>query len=335
VTGERILNLEARLGYVHKGIEKKAEELNILHGVFMAERVAAEETIHNAIAYAECVEDIAGVEIPRKAKLTRMIFAELERLYNHLSDIGGLCTDVAYASMQAETAIVRNSLIVFNEELSGSRYLRNVIKVGGVREDIFDMKDRISEVINKLKNDFSILKDVIYNRESFLDRLEETGKVTDEAAAAFNVSGPALRATGKGRDVRAEHPYECYEELHITPAVSQNGDVFGRMDVKLQEVMQSIEIILQLVPQIEKGIISVPVEDIPAGKLGFSLVEGPKGENAAVVISGENGRIHRYKIRTASSCNWPGVCFAVRDNIVPDFPLINKSFNLSYSGNDL
>jgi Ni,Fe-hydrogenase III large subunit/Ni,Fe-hydrogenase III component G len=335
VSGERILNLEARLGYVHKGIEKKAEELNILHGVFMAERVAAEETIHNAIAYAECVEDIAEIEIPKKAKLIRVIFAELERMYNHLGDIGGLCTDVAYALMQAEVAIVRNAIIVFNEKLCGSRYLRNVIKVGGVREDIYDMKDKFDEFIKKLTQDFSILKKVIYEREAFLDRLEETGRVNDDVARAFNLSGPALRSTGVKRDVRTEHPYECYGELRLSEVFSENGDVYGRMDVKLQEIEQSAEIIQKLIPQIEKGPIYVPVEEIPEGVLGISMVEGPKGENVAVVISGANGSISRYKVRTASYCNWPAVCFAVRDNIVPDFPLINKSFNLSYSGNDL
>lgn len=335
VSGERILNLEARLGYVHKGIEKKAEQMNVFNGVFIAERIAAEETVHNAIAYANCVEDIAGIEIPAKAKITRAVFAEMERLYNHLSDIGGLCTDTGYASMQAELAIVRNSIIVFNEQLSGSRYLRNVITVGGVREDIYPAKDRFIEFIKKVKDDFDILKKAIYNREAFLDRLEETGRLDDEAAEAFNVSGPALRAVGKDLDIRIEHPYECYGELDILPAASQNGDVYARADVKLQEIDSSIDIINRLLPRIEKGDIYVPAADIPEGRLGISVVEGPKGENIAVVISGRNGSIQRYKIRTASYCNWPAVCFAVRDNIVPDFPLINKSFNLSYSGNDL
>lgn len=335
VSGERILNLEARLGYVHKGIEKKAEELNIFHGVFMAERVAAEETIHNAIAYAECVEDIAKANIPKKAQITRVIFAELERLYNHLSDVAGLCTDVAYASMQSEIAIVRNAVIVFNEELCGSRYLRNVVRVGGVREDIFPMRERFIEFIHKLREDFTILKKVIYSKEAFLDRLEETGRVTGEVVEAFNLSGPALRATGIKRDVRIEHPYEFYGELELNVATSENGDVYGRMDVKLQEIVQAMDILEKLTLQLEEGPIYISINEIPGGVLGISVVEGPKGENVAVVISGEGNAIERYKIRTASWCNWPGVCFAVRDNIVPDFPLVNKSFNLSYSGNDL
>ncbi len=180
-----------------------------------------------------------------------------------------------------------------------------------------------------------MLKKVIYERESFLDRLEETGMVNAEVAEAFNLSGPALRATGVKRDVRCEHPYECYEELKLREVFSQNGDVYGRMDVKLQEIEQSTEIIQKLIPQIEKGQIFVSIGKIPEGVLGISMVEGPRGENIAVVISGADGSINRYKVRTASYCNWPAVCFAVRDNIVPDFPLINKSFNLSYSGNDL
>jgi Ni,Fe-hydrogenase III large subunit len=197
------------------------------------------------------------------------------------------------------------------------------------------MKDKFDEFIKKLMQDFSILKKVIYEREAFLDRLEETGRVNAEVARAFNLSGPPLRATGVKRDVRMEHPYECYAELGLSEVFSQNGDVYGRMDVKLQEIEQSAGIIQKLIPQIEKGPIYVPVEEIPEGVLGISMVEGPKGENVAVVISGANGSISRYKVRTASYCNWPAVCFAVRDNIVPDFPLINKSFNLSYSGNDL
>ncbi len=176
---------------------------------------------------------------------------------------------------------------------------------------------------------------IIKNKNMFIDRVEHTGILEHQIALDLNAVGPGGRASGIHYDVRRSFPYEVYDKLHFTIPNHKNGDVNCRMNVKIEECQTSLDIINQAVESMPQGKIREPFHEVPPYQFAFSLVESPRGENVHWVMTGENNTLYRYKIRTPSFCNWPALCHAVKGNVVPDFPLINKSFNLSYAGNDL
>ncbi len=338
VAGEPIINLEAKLYFVHKGIEKLAENQSFEKVFFLSERISGDETINNSLAYSQAVEKLAGLEnLPERALYTRTILSELERIYNHLGDIAGICTDVAYGFGAAQFNMMRRWCLMLNEELTGSRFMRSSIRPGGIRKEFIKGKESVLlENMDKLDKEFreSILQ--LKCNSLFVDRIENTGLVKPETAIDLNAVGPAARAVGIDRDVRRDFPYAAYEHIDFKVQTNTNGDVGHRMLVKIDELLESIGIIRQC---IEKMPAAGPVFEDPGRimpyKYAYSLTESPRGENCHWLMSGENNTVFRYKVRTPSFNNWPVLCHAVKGNVVPDFPLINKSFNLSYSGNDL
>ncbi|MDX9872741.1 MAG: NADH-quinone oxidoreductase subunit C [Clostridia bacterium] len=337
VAGEPIINLEARLYYVHKGLEKQAEGMSIDHCLYLAERISGDESFANSLAYCQAVEKIAGILLPPRAAYARIIFAELERLNSHLGDLAGICIDVAYGFAAFQFRMLRGWCFLLTEELCHSRFLRNINKPGGIRRDCLTGKEkRLPEALEKIRKELTDTVGIIKTNTLFIDRVESTGVLTHAAAKDMNVVGPPGRAAGVDFDLRKNFPYSNYDTLSFDVPRHNNGDVNCRMNVKIEECFASIEIIRQAAEMLPAGEISVPLpETIKPYTAALGYCESPRGENLHWVMTGEDNTVYRYKIRTPSFCNWPALALATSGNIVPDFPLINKSFNLSYAGNDL
>lgn len=335
VAGEPIINLEVRMGYVHKGTEKLFESMTYDRGVYLAERISGDNTMAHSTAYCQAVENAARTTIPERAAYIRTVFMELERIYNHFGDVGGISLDTAYNVGAQHAYILREKILQLNECITGSRLLRSVNCIGGVRRDISDEDSvKIRETLVKVTLDFNDFVELVTKIPSFLDRAETTGILSEEAARGLNIMGPGARASGVRRDVRKDHPYAAYKDLSFRVPMHKEGDVYARMRVKIEEVYESMSIIEQALNRIPQGPVKADVPAIPEGLTGMGLVESPRGEAVHWMISG-NDRPYRHKVRDPSFHNWQAMEVAVLGNIVPDFPLINKSFNLSYSGNDL
>ena len=335
VAGEPILYLQLRMFYTHKGIEKRFEQLPLHHAVFLAESVSGDSSFSHGTAFCQAVERIAGVEIPAAAKVTRTVLLELERIYNHVADIGAIATDVGFVIANAHASRLREAVLCINEELTGSRLLRGVVCPGGTRRALD--RDRLPAMLAALANferQFDGVVDMIESSDSTRDRLERTGFLHPEKARDLGIVGVGGRASGQDLDVRRDHPYAAYDALPFEVPVYREGDVMRRMQVRIDEVRQSLALIRAAQERLESGSHRAPVPPLPVGECALGAVEGWRGEILYWIRAGEDGRIARCKVKDPSLNNWPALVEAVQGNIVPDFPVINKSFNLSYSGTD-
>ncbi|MDD2189965.1 MAG: NADH-quinone oxidoreductase subunit C [Eubacteriales bacterium] len=336
VAGEPIFNLEAQLYFVHKGIEKLCEGNNPEKCYYISERISGDETIANSLAYCQAIEKIAGINIPEKAEYIRVLFAELERMTSHFGDLAGICIDVAYGFAGSQFNMLRAWSYGMATQLCGMRFLRSVNRLGGVRKDFISGKEKsLLEQLNKIQKELEDTVDIIINSSMFNDRIENTGILDTKIAFDLNAVGPAARASGIANDMRKQFPYAAYPKLKFKVPVYTDGDVNSRMKVKIKEVFESINLMRQVIENMPAGKDFERLGPLHPHKEAFGITESPRGENVHWVMTDNNGNIFRYKIRTPSFCNWPALCYAVAGNIVPDFPLINKSFNLSYAGNDL
>lgn len=336
VAGEPIINLEAQLYFVHKGIEKMSEGQSIEKCFYIAERISGDETFTNSLAYCQAIEKIAKAKVPDRAQYIRVIFAELERLTSHLGDLGGICLDTGYGFATFQFRMLRGWAYLVADTLCGMRFLRSVNRPGGIRKEFIAGKEsRIIEQLKKIRTELTDTVKIIRSNSLFIDRVENTGILMPQTAKDFNAVGPGGRASGRNFDVRKNFPYEAYGRLDFRIPVYQYGDVNCRMNVKIEECFQAIDLMLNAIEAMPEGKVFESIPSLEAYRFAFGLTEAPRGENIHFVMAGEKNTIFRYKIRTPSFCNWPALCHAVKGNIVPDFPLINKSFNLSYAGNDL
>ncbi len=336
VAGEPIFNLEAQLYYVHKGIEKLCEGNNPEKCFYISERISGDETIANSLAYCQAIEKIAGINIPVRAEYIRVLFAELERMTSHFGDLSGICIDVAYGFAGSQFNMLRAWSYEMATQLCGMRFLRSVNRLGGVRKDFVSGKEEsLLEKLNRIQKELEDTVDIIFNSSMFNDRTENTGILDKNIAFDLNAVGPPARASGISNDIRKQFPYAAYPKLKFKVPVYTDGDVNSRMKVKIKEVFESISLMRQVIENIPAGKNFEQMGPLEPHKEAFGITEAPRGENVHWVMTDNNGNIFRYKIRTPSFCNWPALCYAVAGNIVPDFPLINKSFNLSYAGNDL
>ncbi len=337
VAGEPIMQLELRLFWKHRGIEKLFEQQRLTDAVPLAERVSGDTTVGHSLAYCQAVETLLALEVPRRAKYLRSLFLELERLHNHLGDVGAICNDTAYALAHAHCGRMKERLMQLNDRLCGSRFLRDVIRVGGVSRNL--TAEQLHEIVAELdaiEPDFAELEHIVSANASLIDRLETTGILRERTAWDHAVVGLVARACGLSQDIRRDRPFAAYDELEVKVATYRYGDVRARMRVRMDEIHESMRLIRKIRIRIPSGPITVEPDRMPAaGDWALSAVEGWRGEILYVVVAGENGTIHRCKVRDPSFVNWPAIQWAVLGNIIPDFPLINKSFNLSYAGNDL
>jgi Ni,Fe-hydrogenase III large subunit/Ni,Fe-hydrogenase III component G len=335
VAGEPILYLQLRMFYTHKGTEKLFEALPVSKGVFLAESVSGDSAFSHATAYCQAVETAAGVEVPRRASYMRTILLELERIYNHIADIGAISMDVGFVIANAHAGRVREMALRINEVLTGNRLLRGMACLGGVRRDWSGTQAAaLAEGIGQVESEFLDLVALIKSSDSTRDRLERTGCLTPDKAEALGIVGVGGRASGMNLDVRRDHPYAAYRDIPIQVPVYREGDVLRRMQVRMDEVCESVRIIRAAAEQLPDGPYRTTVGSIPPGRYALSAVEGWRGEILYWVRTGDGSRLERCKVKDPSLNNWPALVEAVQGNIVPDFPAINKSFNLSYSGTD-
>ncbi len=339
VAGEEILLLEPRLGYTHKGIEKLFEQLPMDKKVRLSEKISGDSSFSHSLAFCQAVEQLGDSAVPRRARYLRVIYAELERLANHTGDLGAIMLDAGFNFGGAQGARLREIIMQINGRITGSRFLRGVNVAGGVAKDIAaGEKDRLSGELSAIAKDFSEIIEVAENSTSLLNRLKGTGVLSLEVAKDHGAVGIAAKAAGIERDTRIDFPYAAYDELRPDGVeTEQGGDVYARFRVRVKEVRASIEIIQHALHKLPEGPVLVPVDTAAFRKdaIAVNAVEGWRGEIVYFITTDARGNIARVAPRDPSFINWAVLGNAGLGNVVPDFPLINKSFNLSYSGNDL
>jgi Ni,Fe-hydrogenase III large subunit/Ni,Fe-hydrogenase III component G len=335
VAGEPILYLQLRMFYTHKGTEKLFERLSIPRAVFLAESISGDSSFSHGTAFCQAIERACEIEVPTLALRMRCILLEMERVYNHIADVGAIATDVGFVIANFHAGRLRERMLALNEQLTGNRLLRGMVCIGGVRRkwhitQVMQLKKSIREI----EAEFRLLVGLIHSSDSTRDRLETTGFLSPEKAWDLGIVGVAGRASGIARDVRRDHPYAAYSRFEFRVPCYEAGDVWHRMQIRIDEVYQSIYIILEALKDDNNGEINGPLRELPEGRCALSAVEGWRGEIIHWIRTGPNNSLERCKIKDPSLNNWPAVVEAVQGNIIADFPVINKSFNLSYSGTD-
>jgi Ni,Fe-hydrogenase III large subunit/Ni,Fe-hydrogenase III component G len=335
VAGEPVLYLQIRLAYTHKATEKLFESLPVPHAVCLAESISGDSSFAHATAFCHALERITGAQVPPRARVLRTICLELERIYNHIADIGAIATDVGFAVANSHALRLKERLLRLNEELTGNRLLRGMVCPGGVRRD-WDPRQTaaLAESLLGLSRDFETCCRLIRNSASTRDRLEGTGILRPQTAADLGIVGLAGRASGLDRDLRRDFPHAAYDQVSFTVPVYTAGDVLHRMQVRVDEVAQSLSIITQLLHDLGPGAVWVDIGKLPPDQFALGYVEGWRGEIFHWIRTAPGNRLARCKVKDPSLQNWPALSEAVQGNILPDFPVINKSFNLSYSGTD-
>jgi Ni,Fe-hydrogenase III large subunit/Ni,Fe-hydrogenase III component G len=336
VAGEPVLYLQLRLFYVHKGTEKRFEKLPWRHGLFLAESISGDTAVGHALAYAHAVERLVGAEVPGRARYLRTILLELERLYNHVADIGAIATDVAFTVPASRAQVLREGLVGLQERLFGARLLRGTVGLGGVKCELtLGRRRELLAHLDTLEGEFDDLVTLLIDSGTFTDRVDATGILPRRVASDLGMVGIAARASGLDLDLRRDQPHDAYGALRFKVPVEDGGDVRARLMVRAREVEQSIAILRQALEQLPEGPIAASLPDtLPASSSALGWAEGWRGECLHWIQTDGEGRLARVKIMDPSFKNWPGLTLAVPGNILPDFPVINKSFNLSYSGND-
>jgi Ni,Fe-hydrogenase III large subunit/Ni,Fe-hydrogenase III component G len=337
VAGEPIMQLEIRHFWKHRGIEKVFEQHALIDALPLAERVSGDTTIGHGLAYCQAAEILLHIQVPRRARYLRSLFLELERLHNHLGDIGSICNDTAYTLAHAHCSRMKEQLMQMNDRLTGSRFLRGTMAIGGVARDVSAIRrTEIIDVVNAIEQDFAELEAIIFANASLTDRLETTGILSKVTAWDHGAVGVVARASGIDQDVRRDRPFAAYDEVPVNAILYRYGDARARLRVRVDEIHESIRLIREILGKVPHGPIVATARHSPSpGEWALSAVESWRGEVLYFVLAGDHDRIHRCKVRDPSFANWPAIQWAVVGNIIPDFPLINKSFNLSYAGNDL
>ncbi|MBP6777534.1 MAG: NADH-quinone oxidoreductase subunit C [Piscinibacter sp.] len=336
IVGEKVLRLEQRLGYTHKGIGRRFTELAPLEAHRLAGRVSGDSTVAYAWAYCMALESAAGCTVPDRATALRALLLERERVANHLGDLGALGNDAALAFGLAQFSRLREDWLRLSREVFGHRLLMDCVTPGGVAcdPDAAGLQ-RVRAQCDAIETEVRALAEIYEEHAGLQDRFMTTGTVTPELAAQLGLTGLAGRASGLPRDLRCDQPWAPYASLQVRIARRSEGDVAARVAVRFDEVYESLRLIRALCAGLPAGPTHTAVV-VPAGPaFGAGRVEGWRGEVFVALELGADGRIRHCHCHDPSWQNWPVLEHAVIGNIVPDFPLINKSFNLSYSGQDL
>jgi len=336
VAGEPVLYLQLRLFYVHKGIEKRFERLAWRHGLFLAESISGDTAVGHALAYAHAVERLADVTVPPRARSLRVVLLELERLDNHAADIGALATDVAFAIPASRAQAMREALVRLQDQLLGTRLLRGTIALGGVKRDLSPQGcEQLRAHLRVFERGIDGLISLLLDAGTFTDRVVGTGILTNQAARDLGIVGMAARASGVDGDFRRDHPHDAYEGLRFEVPLESGGDVRARLMIRAREIQQSLSILHQVLAVLpDTPLVADLPARLPPRAFALGWVEAWRGPCTHWIATDERGEIDRVKVTDPSFLNWPGLAHAAPGNIVPDFPVINKSFNLSYSGND-
>jgi Ni,Fe-hydrogenase III large subunit/Ni,Fe-hydrogenase III component G len=332
--GELVFQLEARLFYTHRGIEKAAEGASVERVLFLAERLCGACSLSHAVAYSQAIEELVDRRPGLRARLIRSVLLELERLYNHVGDVANLCAGAALQLGVYQGGILKERLQELNAEVTGHRYLFGVACPGGVRRDLDTAaQGRIRREMGAIEREFRSYVDALLDTESFMERLIGTGVLDHDLADELGAVGIAARASGVARDVRASRPYAALRPGMVSPVVRTEGDVRARMLVRVDEAFASFGLVRELLRELAEVApeeLATPIGPLPPDRWALGMVESPRGENVHWLMTGAAGEIARYRVRSASY-NWALVPFAVAGNLLPDFPLINKSFELCYA----
>lgn len=336
--GEEVLHLEISLGYQHRGVERAMAGGPDGRSLHYAETLAGDTTVGHATAYAQVVEALTGARPAEGATFTRAIALELERIANHVGDLGALAADIGYLPTASFCGRIRGDALNLTAMVCGNRFGRGWVRPGGVRftldpERIRMLRERLDRVYRDAREAVSLL----WETPSVRSRFERTGVLAAEVCRDLGIVGVAARASGLARDVRAEFPAGPYAGLEFAPATETTGDVAARARVRWSEVEASCVLVGALLDRLGPGDPSPPVafDGIAPDHLAATLVEGWRGEICHVALTGADGRFARYKVVDPSFHNWFGLAYAMRGQAISDFPLCNKSFNLSYCGHDL
>ncbi len=336
IVGEKVLRLEEHLGYTHKGVDKRFQGMPLAEGAKLAGRVSGDSTVAHAWAYSMAAESIAGVTPPERALWLRALMLERERVANHLGDLGSLGNDGGLAFGLAQFMRLKEDVLRLNDKLFGHRYLMDRIVPGGVACDLDRGGiDAIRAECDALEREVRLLRDIYDDHTGLQDRFLTCGRLTPNTAGKLGVIGLAGRASSQMWDARAQTAAAPYDLLGVRMMIHKNGDVAARVIMRFDEIFESLRLVRAVAERIAPGEIAAPLAPIPAGSMGLGWIEGWRGESVVALESGADGCVRNCHAHDPSWQNWPALAFAAFNNIVPDFPLINKSFNLSYSGCDL
>ncbi|MEH2499614.1 Ni,Fe-hydrogenase III large subunit [Bradyrhizobium sp. AZCC 1678] len=334
-SGETVVRLEQRLGYVHKGIDGLMTGASLARGVQLAARTSGDSTVAYAYAFSRAAEAALDLVIPDRAVFLRALLAELERLANHLGDIGAICNDASFALMHAHCGVLRESVLRAAGAAFGHRLMRDVIVPGGVSRDISDGGvQAIRAALDNIRLRFPALVELYDNTASLQDRTVDTGVLKPPLARQYAAGGYIGRASGRSFDARRALAYPPYDRLRFDVPTLDEGDVNARVWIRVREVEQSLSLIEQILRRLAKGATRTEVPLGGAVREGMAVVEGFRGD-VLVWLRLRNGLIERCHMRDPSWFQWPLLEAVIENNIVADFPLCNKSFNCSYSGHDL
>jgi Ni,Fe-hydrogenase III large subunit len=336
VVGEKVLRLEERLGYVHKGIERRFMEFPILEGHRLAARISGDTAVAFSWAYCQALEGMSGANPPPRAASLRALALELERAANHLGDLGALGNDAGFAFGLAQFSRLKETLVRAVAAALGQRYLLDFVVPGGTRRDPAPSDAAaLARCVAAIAGETATLRTIYEEHAGVRDRFLGAGTVAPELAARLGLIGLAGRASGQAIDLRVDVPCEPYGGLEVRKWVREEGDVLARVTLRFDELAESLRLAGRLLRSLPAGEhLAMPVAP-EEGTSGVGIIEGWRGPVVVALTAGPQGTIRRCHPQDPSWHNWPVLEHAVIGNIVPDFPLINKSFNLSYSGHDL
>ena len=336
--GEQILHLEIQLGFQHRGIEQQfLEKKKLSQLTTLAESITGDTVVGHTTAFSHIWESLCGIKVPRDIEYARTLALEMERMAIHTGDLSAVCTDIAYQLGSSVFGRLRTPLINFMQEWGGNRLSKGLIRPGWNKFPFtLDLAKRLADVLEIFEPDFDEMNEQLFQLPSALSRFERTGVVSYEDVLSIGTVGMAARMSGLNRDIRTSHPYCLYPELEHEPIIKHHGDVYSRVQIRRKEVKQSMEYVRKLISNVP----DFRTETLKTGNLKpnaftLSLVEGWRGEICHCAITGEKGELALYKIKDPSFHNWLALAVSVRNNEISDFPICNKSFNLSYSGHDL
>lgn len=334
VRGERILTLEGKLFFKHKGVEKLVEGKTPEEAFPFIERISGDMVVAHALAFAEAVERASGVTVPDRARHLRVVWNELERVTAHVFDLGNMAgMGTGFTFMAAQGFRMVEELRRVHELLTGHRFLRGAISLGGAKDISKEHATVLVKKLDEVERDMRRILDIAYHNDGLMERFETTGVLSRDAARAYGARGPAARASSLDDDVRRDHPYAAYREFPPVHFSKRIGDVRARFSIRALELFDSIRLIREILEKLPGGPAAAGVTPRAGSSLGWA--ESFRGAVIDWVRLDENGRIERCAISDPSFCNWPLFGELGPGNIVPDFPLCNKSLNLSYSGTDL
>ncbi len=334
--GELVYNLEINLGYQHRGVENLILQSNPNQRIILSESIAGDTTIGHTFAHCSAIESLSQTQLSLRAEVIRTIASELERIAMHLSGIGGVANDVGFALPASSYGRLRTLAINSLALLCGSRFGRGLFIYGGVR---FDLDEEIIKNIKSnleiIRNDVAEINNYLFNSVGVLTRFEDTGVVSKELAQQIGLVGLAARSTGLEDDTRINFPYSAYRYNPVSMITLSSGDVFARARLRALEIDEALRYIFDQLDSLPSGEIKSQLNEVQNNSGVVSIVEGWRGEIVHIAFTDESGNLIQYKVKDPSFNNWYGLSLALRKTAISDFPLCNKSFDLSYAGHDL